>query len=101
MNPETAQEVLRATCAKIAAGAASGPAIDFALLPRALPGLPAFWGATHITFGGDWQYAVKERSTRFAQLPDDLPWRAAQRQAIRPGKAEQLFARLAIHGAGW
>lgn len=62
--------------------------------PYALPSLLAFADPSRITFGSDWPYANKERSTHFARMLDAFPLTDAQRRAITRGNAQALFPRL-------
>ncbi|MEL7940197.1 amidohydrolase family protein [Pseudomonas delhiensis] len=61
----------------------------------ALPALLAFAKPENITFGSDWPYATKERSSHFTGLLDAYGFTDAQRSSINRDNALRLFPRLA------
>ena len=63
--------------------------------PYALPSLLSFADAGRITFGSDWPFAAKERSSSYRRMLDEFPLSVAQRHAISRGNAEELFPRFA------
>ncbi|AZC19108.1 amidohydrolase family protein [Pseudomonas sp. CMR5c] len=63
--------------------------------PYAFPALLAFAKPENITFGSDWPYANKERSSHFTSLLDTFGFTAAQRLAVNRQNALRLFPRLA------
>lgn len=63
--------------------------------PYALPALLAFANPQNITFGSDWPYANKERSSHFTGLLDTFGFTEQQRLAVNRENALRLFPRLA------
>ncbi|KAB0499169.1 amidohydrolase family protein [Pseudomonas vancouverensis] len=63
--------------------------------PYALPALLAFAKPENITFGSDWPYAAKERSSHFTQLLDSFGFSEQQRLAVNRENALRLLPRLA------
>ncbi|SDQ02493.1 amidohydrolase family protein [Ectopseudomonas guguanensis] len=63
--------------------------------PYALSALLAFAKPENITFGSDWPYANKERSSYFTGLLDSFGFSTAQREAVNRTNALKLFPRLA------
>jgi predicted TIM-barrel fold metal-dependent hydrolase len=63
--------------------------------PYALPALLAFAKPENITFGSDWPYANKDRSSYFTGLLDTFGFSDAQRVAVNRNNALRLFPRMA------
>lgn len=66
--------------------------------PYALPSLLSFADPAHITYGSDWPFASKARSSEYRRQLDEFPLTEAQRQSIIRSNAERLFPRF--HGDG-
>ncbi|BBH46099.1 amidohydrolase [Pseudomonas sp. KU43P] len=62
--------------------------------PYALPALLAFAKPENITFGSDWPYANKARSSHFTGLLDAYGFTEEQRLAVNRDNALRLFPRL-------
>ncbi|MBV4458258.1 amidohydrolase [Pseudomonas sp. COR58] len=62
--------------------------------PYALPALLAFAKPENITFGSDWPYANKERSSHFTGLLDTFDLSDSERVAICRANALRMFPRL-------